>query len=54
MDLHFMETALASGHFIFGKGATFSFMKAENFITSNKVLILFQSRELWQVSNLNS
>lgn len=30
MDLRFMETTLASDHLIFGKGATFPFMKAEN------------------------
>lgn len=32
MDLHFMEAALASDHFSFGKEATFPFMKIENWV----------------------
>lgn len=38
MDLPFTETALASDHFIFGKGGTLPFIRAEN-----QLLLLIKS-----------
>lgn len=53
MHLPFMETALPSDHLMFGKGATFLFMKAENWIFL-LITSLFYFQAIWQVSNLNS
>lgn len=53
MHLPLMETALPSDHLIFGKGATFLFMKAENWIFLLK-RSLFYFKATWQVGNLNS